>query len=109
MLRIPCPYCGLRDEPEFTFGGPSHVIRPGFDVSDAEWSDYLFNRENPKGVHCERWCHSYGCGRWFNVARDTVNHETLAVYHMGEPEPALSGSEGTSHPVREIVAGQADR
>jgi len=28
MLRIECPWCGLRDEPEFTYGGESHITRP---------------------------------------------------------------------------------
>ena len=89
MLRLPCPYCGNRDEPEFYFGGESHITRPVPEVSDAEWSNYLFNRENTKGTHYERWCHSYGCGQWFNVARDTVTHDILAVYRMGEPKPVL--------------------
>ncbi len=89
MLRIPCPYCGTRDEVEFHCGGDSHIIRPGPEVSDAEWADYLFNRENPKGVHYERWCHIFGCGQWFNVARDTVTHEIHTVYRMGEPAPNL--------------------
>jgi len=90
MLQISCPYCGCRDELEFSFGGESHVIRPPLDSSDAEWSDYLFNRKNPKGIHYERWIHSYGCGRWFNVARDTVTHEIHATYKMGEPKPDLA-------------------
>ncbi len=89
MLRIPCPYCGTRDESEFRFGGESHVERPGPEVSDAEWADYLFNRENPKGLHYERWCHTYGCSQWFNVVRDTVTHEILTIYRMGEPAPDL--------------------
>ncbi len=87
MLRLNCPWCGTRDEIEFCFGGESHVERPGTDVSDAEWADYLFNRENPKGLHYERWCHTYGCGQWFNVVRDTVTHEIHAVYKMGESKP----------------------
>jgi len=89
MLRIECPYCGVRDEEEFRFGGESHVSRPSLESSDGEWADYLFNRANPKGVHYERWLHSYGCGRWFNVARDTVSHEILAVYRIGDPKPTL--------------------
>ena len=89
MLQIRCPYCGLRDESEYRFGGPSHVVRPAFDCDDSTWGAYLFERENPKGLHYERWMHSYGCGRWFNVARDTVTHEILAVYAMGEPKPDL--------------------
>ena len=87
MLRIRCPFCGLRDELEFSYGGESHVIRPTPDVGDAEWSDYLFNKENPKGIHYERWIHRYGCGRWFNLARDTVTHDIQAVYEMGKPKP----------------------
>ncbi|MEI8612120.1 sarcosine oxidase subunit delta [Enterovibrio sp. Hal110] len=29
MLRIYCPYCEeLREEPEFTYSGEAHIIRP---------------------------------------------------------------------------------
>ena len=89
MLRISCPYCGERDEPEFVFGGPSHVTRPGLEADDETWTGYLFNRDNPVGLHFERWLHAYGCGRWFNVARNTLTHEILAVYAMGDPRPEL--------------------
>jgi sarcosine oxidase subunit delta len=92
MLRIPCPYCGVRDEPEFAFGGPAHVERPRTDVSDAQWTDYLYGRDNPAGLHLERWCHAYGCGRWFNLARDTLTHKIHAVYRMDQPRPDLSGA-----------------
>ena len=90
MLRIPCPYCGTRDESEFRFGGESHVERPGLEVSDAEWADYLFNRINPMGLHYERCCHTYGCSQWVNVVRDTLTHEIYAVYRMGEVKPDLA-------------------
>ena len=91
MLRIPCPHCGVRDEPEFVFGGPTHIARPLPTCTDAVWTDYLFNRENPKGVHFERWCHTYGCGQWFNMARDTVTHRILSVYSMQDAKPAVQG------------------
>jgi sarcosine oxidase, subunit delta len=89
MLLIACPYCGPRAESEFTCGGESHITRPGPSekVSDEAWADYLFFRKNPKGVHYERWCHSFGCRQWFNVARDTLTHEIKAVYRMGAPRP----------------------
>ncbi len=87
MMSIDCPWCGARDEPEFRCGGESHITRPGSGVSDAQWGEYLFFRNNPKGVHLERWCHTFGCGQWFNLARDTVSHAILAVYRMGEPPP----------------------
>lgn len=89
MLRLPCPYCGSRDETEYRYGGESHINRPRPEAGDVEWSDYLFNRHNPKGVHHERWCHSYGCGQWFNIVRDTVTHRILATYRMGEHKPRL--------------------
>jgi heterotetrameric sarcosine oxidase delta subunit len=60
------------------------------------WSNYLFNKENPKGIHYERWMHSYGCRRWFNVARDTVTHEIHAIYKMGLPRPDLSATDRDS-------------
>ena len=91
MLRICCPNCGDRDEVEYRFGGEAAAKRPRIDATDAEWADYLFNRTNTKGVHVERWCHSYGCGHWFNVIRDTVTHEVQAVYRIGDPAPETSG------------------
>ena len=90
MLRIPCPYCGVRDEPEFIFGGPSHVTRPAPDVDDATWTRYLYDRDNPAGLHFERWLHAYGCGQWFNVARNTLTHELVEIYAMGDSKPGSS-------------------
>ncbi len=89
MLRIPCPYCGTRDELEFIFGGPAHVTRPPFESDDETWTSYLYTRENPAGIQYERWLHVYGCGRWFNVARDTVTHEIATTYLMGSPKPDM--------------------
>lgn len=90
MLRMPCPYCGERDELEFVFGGTSHIARPAFEVDDSTWTEYLFVRDNPAGAHFERWLHVYGCGRWFNVARNTLTHEILQIYSMGDPKPELT-------------------
>ena len=89
MLQIPCPYCGPRDETEFSFGGQSHIARPAESVDDETWGEYLFFRDNPKGIHYERWCHTYGCNQWFNVARNTVTHEIKAVYGMLDPKPQV--------------------
>jgi heterotetrameric sarcosine oxidase delta subunit len=93
MLQIVCPWCGLRDEDDYRFGGESHVSRPSLQADARQWSDYLFNRSNPEGVQYERWLHANGCGRWFNLARDTLTHEVLAVYRMGEPKPVLEAGE----------------
>jgi sarcosine oxidase subunit delta len=90
MMQLTCPWCGVRDESEFTCAGTSHIARAAVTASDEEWGRYLFFRENPKGVHLERWRHVYGCGQWFNLARHTVTHEVLAVYRMSEPPPPLT-------------------
>ncbi|MDO7835591.1 sarcosine oxidase subunit delta [Sphingobium sp. HBC34] len=98
MLRLSCPFCGPRDEREFHCGGQSHIQRPGpaEAVSDASWGSYLFDRINPRGHHAERWHHSFGCGRWFNVLRDTTTHHILAVYAMTEPVPDMVQSDSVA-------------
>jgi sarcosine oxidase, subunit delta len=86
MLLIDCPYCGPRDEVEFRYGGQAHIARPKQPdtLTDAEWADYLFMRDNPKGPFRERWMHSAGCRRWFNMLRDTATHRIIAIYKIGE-------------------------
>lgn len=95
MLQITCPWCGQRDQIEFRCGGPSHIHRPEpYDqISDDVWAEYLFNRTNPKGAHHERWVHSGGCRRWFNLVRDTVSHEIGKAYEMSEPAPTGEGEQ----------------
>ena len=85
MLLIECPYCGPRSEEEFSYGGEAHILRPADPdaLNDEQWADYLFMQGNKKGVFYERWVHSHGCRRWFNVARDTLTYEILAIYPMG--------------------------
>ncbi len=91
MLLIPCPYCGPRSEEEFSYGNEAHIARPENPetLSDAEWAAFVFNCGTVKGVYLERWMHAQGCRRWFNVARDTVSYDILAVYEMGAPPPKL--------------------
>jgi len=86
MLLIECPWCGPREESEFSYGGQAHLARPTDPdiVSDSEWADYLFMRTNPKGPHREQWNHASGCRRWFNVERNTESYKITAVYKIGE-------------------------
>ncbi|WP_322060251.1 sarcosine oxidase subunit delta [Paraburkholderia sp. J63] len=77
MLRLHCPYCAsLRDEEEFTYGGPLERVRPAdpSQLDDAAWAAWLFERDNPRGLAHERWRHTFGCRKWFGVERDTVTH-----------------------------------
>ena len=89
MLLIPCPWCGERDEVEFSYGGAAHVSFPADPeaLDDAEWARFLFFRPNPRGSFAERWNHVHGCRRWFDVVRDTVTHEIAGSYPPGAPRP----------------------
>jgi sarcosine oxidase subunit delta len=89
MQLISCPWCGAREETEYHYGGQAHVAYPAdaATVSDDEWADYLFFRDNPQGPFAERWMHAAGCRRWFNAIRDTSTHQILAVYRIGDPAP----------------------
>ena len=48
MLLINCPYCGEREQEEFSCGGEAHIERPKNppELSDDQWADYLFLRQN---------------------------------------------------------------
>jgi heterotetrameric sarcosine oxidase delta subunit len=100
MMLIDCPHCGPRDETEFHYGGQAHVAYPEnpADLSDEEWAQYLFFRDNPKGPFAERWVHSTGCRRWFNVVRDTATYQVIAVYRTGDPRPSIPAASGRSVP-----------
>ena len=96
MLLIECPWCGERDQTEFSYGGEAHIARPknSADISDEAWGDYVFFRSNPKGVHKERWVHSFGCRRWFNMVRDTASGEIHGTYAPGENPPDIGEAAG---------------
>ena len=80
-MLIPCPWCGDREDTEFKYGGAAQVAYPRDqeEIDDATWARYIFIRPNPKGPMAERWVHTAGCRRWFNVVRDTVTHEITPV------------------------------
>ncbi len=89
MLLIECPWCGPREQGEFSPGGEAYIARPRAPetLSDEAWADYLFMRKNPRGRHLEQWVHTYGCRRWFNVERDTVTYRIRSVYRIGVAPP----------------------
>ena len=89
MFLIECPWCGERDETEFTCVGEAHIARPlkTEKMNDQEWADYLFMRSNPKGLHREQWLHAAGCRRYFNAERDTVSYRFSGTYKIGEQAP----------------------
>ncbi|MCP5072862.1 MAG: sarcosine oxidase subunit delta [Rhodobacteraceae bacterium] len=92
MLQLECPWCGNRNQTEFSYGGEAHIDRPlqPTEKSDADWGQYVFFRANPKGFHRERWMHAQGCRRWFNLMRHTVSNEIKGSYMPGETFPPES-------------------
>ncbi|WMY79301.1 sarcosine oxidase subunit delta [Citricoccus sp. I39-566] len=89
MLLIDCPHCGPRNETEFHYGGQAHIAYPEdpHALDDRGWAEYLFYRDNPKGMFAERWQHGGGCRKWFNALRDTHSYEFAATYPAGSPRP----------------------
>ena len=89
MMLIDCPFCGPRNESEFSNGGEAHIVRPEdpSQLNDEEWADFLFMKKNTRGIFAERWMHAQGCRRWFNAIRDTRTHEILHIYKTGEQPP----------------------
>ena len=49
MLHIKCPYCGLRAQKEFAYGGDATVKRPELnkEVSSEEWNNFVYMRKSP--------------------------------------------------------------
>ncbi|WP_284947620.1 sarcosine oxidase subunit delta [Acidisoma cladoniae] len=92
MLLIPCPHCGPRPELEFRYGGQAHIARPEnpAPLTDDQWADFLYERDNVKGIHAERWRHIHGCARFFNMLRDTTTDRILTTYKTGEARPEIA-------------------
>ena len=84
MLLIKCPYCGLRTESEFAWGGEDRSTPEN--ASDAVWSQYLYSRRNLHGASRERWVHAAGCRQWFVAVRNTTDHEIVNTILMNGPE-----------------------
>ncbi len=81
MLILHCPYCGVdADETELAAGGQAHIKRETVGSSDGDFEEYMFMRQNPRGVHFERWRHVNGCGKWFHAARCTTTLEVFGTY-----------------------------
>ena len=86
MQQFDCPFCGPRDQSEYTYGREAAPI-PALDASRADWQRYVFERDNPCGPNVEWWHHNLGCRQWLRIARDTSTHAVLSI-EPAHPEPA---------------------
>lgn len=87
MFILYCPHCGEeREEEEFSYAGEAFIERPATPetATDAEWGDYVFMRNNPKGWHWEQWLHAAGCRKVVVVKRHTVTHEIAGSWTLAE-------------------------
>lgn len=82
MKLLQCPINGIRPLQEFTFGGELREQPDPGSASDAEWADYVFNRNGAPGVRQEWWYH-IASGTWFIAERDTLRDQVVRTYLYG--------------------------
>lgn len=111
-MRIPCPFCGLRDEGEFTYEGDANVVYPPVEADAAAWHEAVFLRDQPRGRARELWRHSQGCRSLLIVERDNATHEIFSVRFfrddlqaMWEAEQAAQAAEAEPVAARAEAAG----
>lgn len=95
-MRIPCPFCGLRDHEEFDYAGDATVAYPALDAPEQDWLEAVYQRDDPRGPHEEYWRHARGCGAWLVVSRDVVTH-AIAGARLAHPgrQAALADEAGS--------------
>ena len=81
-MIITHPLLGPRDAAEFVVLGDACLIdRPDWqsDNALAEFTEYLYMRDNPAGEHAELWYHEQGDRSWLVVTRNTLTHDITRV------------------------------
>jgi heterotetrameric sarcosine oxidase delta subunit len=78
-MRIACPFCGPRENGEFSYLGDAKPQRPAADAGEDAVYDYVYLRDNVAGEMEELWYHGGGCRAWLKVRRNTVTHEIFSV------------------------------
>lgn len=82
-MLIPCPVCGQRDLAEFAYQGDATRTPPALDADTEIWAAYVWERNNPCGLHDEFWSHQHGCGHWLKLTRDTLTHHIHKAVLIG--------------------------
>lgn len=102
MIRIPCPYCSLRNSSEFRHVGEAGSRPDPASATPEQWRAYLYERSNPAGWTTETWFHTMGCRRFVRVERHTVTNEIRSARPVGrngaEPAQMLSGRTDSGSP-----------
>jgi sarcosine oxidase, subunit delta len=82
MKLLSCPVNGLRPVSEFFYWGEVRDMPEPDRASDAQWSDYVFNRNGAAAVKKEWWCHTPS-GVWFIAERNTATDRVIRTYLYG--------------------------
>lgn len=84
MILLNCPHCGKRNSQEFRYGG-EYNPRPKepSTVSQQEWTEFVYLRDNKLGVQREWWYHRAGCQAWFLAERHTASLEVQKTFVWG--------------------------
>ncbi len=85
-MLISCPFCGPRDEAEFTYAGAALGSPPKDGASAREWFAHAYLRDNPRGAHCELWQHTLGCRTFVAVERDTSSHAIASAAYAKDQD-----------------------
>ncbi len=86
MHQINCPWCGPRDENEFSYQGDANCRIATQSKAPEEIEDLLYFRPNPKGLHKEYWHHVSGCRQYIIVERHTLTHEIRSARLARSPQ-----------------------
>ena len=78
-MRIACPFCGPRENGEFTYLGDAKPQRPALEAGEEAYYEYVYLRDNVAGEMDEFWYHGGGCRSWLKVRRNSVTHEISSV------------------------------
>jgi len=85
MQQFNCPFCGNRDQSEFTYIREIAPV-PALEASSQAWKHYVFDRDNPRGAHQEWWHHNHGCRQVLAIVRDTLTHAVTSI-EAARPTP----------------------
>jgi len=77
-FQITCPNCGVRPVWEFHYAGPV-AVRPDSNADAREWTAYLYDKPNIRGMQTEWWIHRSACKAWMIVERDTNTNTVHSV------------------------------
>jgi heterotetrameric sarcosine oxidase delta subunit len=78
MQLFNCPFCGPRDQTEFTYIREVAAI-PSLEADHAAWQSFVYERDNQRGAHNEWWHHHSGCRQVLEIVRDTMTHDVLSI------------------------------